>query len=196
MADAEHRLDFFEGGVRVFFDMGAEFLRVKFSPGSPARFRRQCALLSGDQIPVNRTPGQIKPPGRLGFGTPALNEFHHPFPQVQRIGFHAPYLISLCPNVNMKCYSEMIAIGDGFAGANGKIRDGVGNLERAYVIPFFLDFRGTARAYARHQGKANVVFCDGHVESPTLQFLFEDTSDPALSRWNRDHLPHREKLTP
>ncbi len=48
----------------------------------------------------------------------------------------------------------------------------------------------------RHQGKANVVFCDGHVESPTLQFLFEDTSDAALARWNRDHLPHREKLSP
>jgi prepilin-type processing-associated H-X9-DG protein len=54
----------------------------------------------------------------------------------------------------------------------------------------------TATAYARHQGKANVVFCDGHVESPTLQFLFEDTSDAALVRWNRDHLPHREKLSP
>jgi prepilin-type processing-associated H-X9-DG protein len=48
----------------------------------------------------------------------------------------------------------------------------------------------------RHQDKANVVFCDGHVESPTLQFLFEDTSDAALARWNRDHLPHREKLSP
>ena len=44
--------------------------------------------------------------------------------------------------------------------------------------------------------KANVVFCDGHVESPTLKFLFEDTSDDALRRWNRDHLPHREKLPP
>ena len=54
----------------------------------------------------------------------------------------------------------------------------------------------TKRAYARHQGKANVVFCDGHVESPALKFLFEDTSDAALVRWNRDHLPHREKLTP
>ncbi len=42
----------------------------------------------------------------------------------------------------------------------------------------------------------NVVFCDGRVESPTLKFLFEDTSDAALSRWNRDHLPHREKLAP
>ena len=93
------------------------------------------------------------------------------------------------------CPSEMIAMGDGFLGANGKIRDGVGNLERAYGR-IFADFGGTPRAYARHQGKANVVFCDGHIESPTLQFLFADTSDAALSRWNRDHLPHREKQAP
>jgi prepilin-type N-terminal cleavage/methylation domain-containing protein len=39
-----------------------------------------------------------------------------------------------------------------------------------------------------------VVFCDGHVESPALNFLFEDTSDAALVRWNRDHLPHRDRL--
>ncbi|HWI56362.1 MAG TPA: prepilin-type N-terminal cleavage/methylation domain-containing protein [Bacillota bacterium] len=47
---------------------------------------------------------------------------------------------------------------------------------------------------ARHRGNANVVFCDGHVESPTLKFLFEETSDAALVRWNRDHLPHRDRL--
>ena len=41
-----------------------------------------------------------------------------------------------------------------------------------------------------------VVFRVGHVKSPPLKYLFEDTSDAALSRWNRDHLPHREKLTP
>jgi prepilin-type processing-associated H-X9-DG protein len=48
--------------------------------------------------------------------------------------------------------------------------------------------------HQRHHGKTNVVFCDGHVESPKLPFLFTDTSDNALSRWNRDHLPHRERL--
>jgi hypothetical protein len=32
--------------------------------------------------------------------------------------------------------------------------------------------------------------------SPALKFHFEDASDEALSRWNRDHRPHREKLTP
>jgi hypothetical protein len=46
-----------------------------------------------------------------------------------------------------------------------------------------------------------VVLCDGHVESPTLKFLFEDTSDAALARWKSlqtatNHLPHREKLSP
>jgi hypothetical protein len=39
-----------------------------------------------------------------------------------------------------------------------------------------------------------VVFCDGHVESSSLYFLFEDTNDVALVRWNRDHQPHRENL--
>jgi prepilin-type processing-associated H-X9-DG protein len=50
------------------------------------------------------------------------------------------------------------------------------------------------RAMARHQGRVNVLFCDGHVESPTLQYVFEDTNDAALIRWNRDHQPHRDAL--
>ena len=105
MADAEDLLDFLEGGVGVLFDMGTEFLRVELAPASPTRFRRQRPLLGGRQIPIYGTPGQIKTPGGLHFGTAALNEFHHPFPQVQRIGFHAHHPISLCPNVNVKCYS-------------------------------------------------------------------------------------------
>jgi prepilin-type processing-associated H-X9-DG protein/prepilin-type N-terminal cleavage/methylation domain-containing protein len=80
--------------------------------------------------------------------------------------------------------SDMMAIGDGFEG-NG--------LLRRSPIDFFEQF---GNILFRHQGRANVVFCDGHVESPTLQFLLADTSDYALSRWNRDHQPHREKLSP
>ena len=75
--------------------------------------------------------------------------------------------------------AEMMAIGD----------------SDAFAFMRNLDYDFYHRVY-RHQGKANVVFCDGHVESPTLKFLFEDTSDAALVRWNRDHLPHREKLSP
>ena len=79
--------------------------------------------------------------------------------------------------------SDMIAIGDVFEQRPDlHRRDGVYDFALA--------------AHQRHQGKANVVFCDGHVESPTLKFLFEETSDEALRRWNRDHQPHREKLSP
>ena len=92
------------------------------------------------------------------------------------------------------CPSEMIAIGDGFYGGNGVIQDGGWTLWRSSGAKDRVN--STQRSYARHQGRANVVFCDGHVESPTLKFLFEDTSDAALARWNRDHLPHREKLSP
>jgi prepilin-type processing-associated H-X9-DG protein/prepilin-type N-terminal cleavage/methylation domain-containing protein len=79
--------------------------------------------------------------------------------------------------------SDMMAIGDSFDGYIDLLRVHVNDLSNRNTL-------------TRHQGKANVAFCDGHVESPTLRFLFEDTSDAALSRWNRDHLPHREKLSP
>jgi prepilin-type processing-associated H-X9-DG protein len=90
--------------------------------------------------------------------------------------------------------SEMIAMGDGFVGGNGVIVDGTEVLWRTHGLTDNLG--STKRADLRHQGKANVVFCDGHVESPPLQSLFADTNDAALVRWNRDHLPHREKLAP
>ncbi|MGA9779344.1 MAG: prepilin-type N-terminal cleavage/methylation domain-containing protein [Limisphaerales bacterium] len=78
--------------------------------------------------------------------------------------------------------SDMMAMGDGFSGGMFFVR-----------LTFIANSK---RAYSRHQGKANVAFCDGHVDSPTLQFLFADSSDAALSRWNRDHQPHRERLVP
>jgi prepilin-type processing-associated H-X9-DG protein/prepilin-type N-terminal cleavage/methylation domain-containing protein len=80
--------------------------------------------------------------------------------------------------------SDMMAIGDSL--------DGTIVLSRANLT----ELEKYGNTLTRHQGKANVVFCDGHVESPTLQFLFTDTSDAALSRWNRDHQPHRERLAP
>jgi prepilin-type processing-associated H-X9-DG protein/prepilin-type N-terminal cleavage/methylation domain-containing protein len=80
--------------------------------------------------------------------------------------------------------SDMMAIGDSFNGS--------GFFERLNLV----EMKKDGNVITRHQGRANVVFCDGHVESPTLQFLFADTSDEALSRWNRDHQPHREKLSP
>jgi prepilin-type processing-associated H-X9-DG protein len=78
--------------------------------------------------------------------------------------------------------AEMMAIGDSIVGDLRIIR-----LDLAYLDKF-------GRATARHQGRVNVLFCDGHVESPALKFVFEDTSDKALVRWNRDHQPHPDQL--
>jgi hypothetical protein len=36
--------------------------------------------------------------------------------------------------------------------------------------------------------------CDGHVEAVKLSALFSETADEALRRWNKDNLPHRERL--
>ena len=105
MADAEGLLEFLEGGVGMLFDVNLELLRIEFAPMTPARFRGQCPRLHGVQIAVNGAPTQFKAPGGLGFGTARPDEFHHPFPQVQRISFHARKPITLCPNVNMNCYS-------------------------------------------------------------------------------------------
>jgi prepilin-type N-terminal cleavage/methylation domain-containing protein/prepilin-type processing-associated H-X9-DG protein len=78
--------------------------------------------------------------------------------------------------------AEMMAIGDS---ANGGLY--FARYELAYV-----DRNG--RSSSRHQGRFNVLFCDGHVESPTLGFLFTDTTYAALVRWNRDHQPHQDSF--
>jgi prepilin-type processing-associated H-X9-DG protein len=78
--------------------------------------------------------------------------------------------------------SEMMAIGDSFNGSRDFMR-----------IPS-QEMRRYGNTFARHDSKANVLFCDGHVESPRLEFIFDDTSNRALVRWNRDHQPHRDRL--
>jgi prepilin-type N-terminal cleavage/methylation domain-containing protein/prepilin-type processing-associated H-X9-DG protein len=90
--------------------------------------------------------------------------------------------------------SEMIALGDGFEGHDRKVVGGEWWLDRTYTLPDVL--YDTQEPFSRHHNKANVFYCDGHVESPKLTFFFDDTSDAALVRWNRDHQPHLERLTP
>jgi hypothetical protein len=107
MTDLEHLLEFLEGGVGMFFDVGLELGGVELAPFTPALFRSERAGLSGRQIAVNRAPPQIKPPGSLSLGTARVEEFDHPFPQVQRIGFHGHKSIRLCANVYMNCYTKM-----------------------------------------------------------------------------------------
>lgn len=96
--------------------------------------------------------------------------------------------------------SKMLAIGDALLGRPGVIADGLafGRASDSRIRSIGTsdyDFsKSTQRASIRHQGRGNVAYCDGHVESATLRFLFEDTSDEALSCWNRDYKPHPERL--
>ena len=90
----------------MFLDLSLEFLRVEFAPMTPAGFGSQRPCLHGVQIAVNGASTQFKASGRLGFGAAFVDVFHHPFPQVQRISFHALKPVTLCTNVNMKCYSS------------------------------------------------------------------------------------------
>jgi prepilin-type N-terminal cleavage/methylation domain-containing protein len=78
--------------------------------------------------------------------------------------------------------ADMTAIGDTFDGGGTFMRRGFGDLRRR------------DNDLSRHGVRANVIFCDEHVESPPQTFLFEDLSDAALVRWNRDHRPHRDRL--
>ena len=95
---------------------------------------------------------------------------------------------------------EMFAIGDAFYGSPGNIVDGqiFGRANDTVISSSgFSGFdypEATKRVYLRHRRCANIVFCDGHVASPTLKNLFEDFGNETLSRWNRDHKPHQERL--
>jgi hypothetical protein len=104
MTDVKDGLKFFECGGGLLFNLGLKFLGIQCAPFSPTCFRGERARFGSGQIAVNRAPPQLKPPGRLDFGTPRLQTLDHPLPQVQRIGFHTPKPITLCANVNVNHY--------------------------------------------------------------------------------------------
>ena len=105
MADAKHLLEFLERGRRMLVDMGLQFLGVEFAPVPTTLLGSKRALLGGLQIAIDRAAGQAEAAGGLGLGTPFPDELDDPFPQIQRVSFHARKPILLCPNVNMKCYN-------------------------------------------------------------------------------------------
>jgi prepilin-type processing-associated H-X9-DG protein len=91
----------------------------------------------------------------------------------------------------------MIALGDSMQRMNGRIVSlsaamlTMGGNMFGATADWWRDMEGQARQ--RHNGKGNVSFCDGHVESIKLPRLF-GVEDASLRRWNNDHLPHRERL--
>jgi prepilin-type processing-associated H-X9-DG protein/prepilin-type N-terminal cleavage/methylation domain-containing protein len=97
--------------------------------------------------------------------------------------------------------ADMIALGDGFSrAAPGQVlapSDLLLRTEQAVsASPEALRFWAQAAAL-RHAHRANIAFCDGHVELIFNHKLFLDDSDTALRRWNKDNRSHRlDVLTP
>jgi len=94
--------------------------------------------------------------------------------------------------------SEMIAIGDAFfrTGTKMSMIEGEPSLARNdFLFSSSLLLRDDIQfAEARHRGKLNVAFCDGHVEAFRVQTLYFEEIDEAYKRWNRDNQPHRERV--
>ncbi len=91
--------------------------------------------------------------------------------------------------------SGMIALGDGFAGNDGTVKE-LGGLARGGPrTNKFGQYEGSIQhSTARHGGRATIGYCDGHADSLTFQLLFHETNDAALRLWNRNNQPHRENL--
>ena len=97
------------------------------------------------------------------------------------------------PESEVRAPVDMMALGDGFRGSV-TIQDGSPLFGRTQAVLLGPDQGSTQRSVNRHRGRANVVFCDGHLEAVKLPALFSDTGDEALRRWNKDNLPHRERV--
>jgi len=93
----------------------------------------------------------------------------------------------------VKAPSQMLAFGDSVQTPVGCWPGPNGTLNRHSLFwpgSFKWPVRVSAQA-KRHQGKFNVAFCDGHVESLKTYDLF-GFRDDVIRLWNRDHEPHEE----
>ncbi len=99
-----------------------------------------------------------------------------------------------CKESDVRTPANMIALGDGFFRTADNFVLASSSL--LYRTPIWLMSLSNSVVFARnaeirHVGKANMAFCDGHVELGKIKGFFLDDSDTALARWNRDNLPHR-----
>jgi len=148
------------------------------------------------RLPANYPRTSGRPGHHYGYNAAGLNQ-RSPRYRPPLLGLGGTELLQgwvSSPAVNESAVvspSQMVCMGDDVLGWNGVLRDGVWRVGRCEVTNYF---GSTDRVRTRHRGKLNILFCDGHVEALTLRFLFSDTTDEALSIWNRDHQPHRELL--
>jgi prepilin-type N-terminal cleavage/methylation domain-containing protein/prepilin-type processing-associated H-X9-DG protein len=98
------------------------------------------------------------------------------------------------PENRIRVPSAMIAIGDSAAFVRPGLAPppSVTPKDPLYVsFPFVVPAWGYAGVGDWHEGKANMLFCDGHTES-AKQSLWLDASDERKRLWNNDNLPHEE----
>jgi prepilin-type N-terminal cleavage/methylation domain-containing protein/prepilin-type processing-associated H-X9-DG protein len=98
-----------------------------------------------------------------------------------------------CAEDTVRSPANMIALGDGLFRTSGNLV--LASSSILYRTPPMLIGLSNAPVFARnadarHRGRVNLTFCDGHVELVKIKSAFLDDSDQAVSRWNRDNLPH------
>jgi prepilin-type processing-associated H-X9-DG protein len=89
--------------------------------------------------------------------------------------------------------ADMVGVGDIEPGATMDLVPGV-SLKKFFLSSGRFDVCSTNRSLwpgATHRAQANMLFCDGHIESRKQTDWLANT-DAARSRWNNDHLPHPE----
>ena len=100
---------------------------------------------------------------------------------VQAPGSEMPTPILAVTEAQVIAPSDMIAIGD------------LNDIDSVFTVTIWpvsvAPYAGGPAA--RHNGGANMVFCDGHAEFGKQKSWIEET-DVARRRWNNDHEPHRE----
>jgi prepilin-type N-terminal cleavage/methylation domain-containing protein/prepilin-type processing-associated H-X9-DG protein len=96
--------------------------------------------------------------------------------------------------------SEMLAIGDSYtftAKANTsqfEVTETFGHIMREGPPYEYPRAKTRATGWKRHDGRLNMLFCDGHVDGMKVQTLFHSKEDRDLRLWNIDHEPHRDRL--
>jgi prepilin-type processing-associated H-X9-DG protein len=97
------------------------------------------------------------------------------------------------PESRVVAPSEMLALGDSPAFINVSFGGSAADPDAALYIAFPHIIPQFAKPGVGdwHDGRANMVFCDGHTESAEQSVWIEATAE-SRRRWNNDHLPHEE----
>jgi prepilin-type processing-associated H-X9-DG protein/prepilin-type N-terminal cleavage/methylation domain-containing protein len=89
--------------------------------------------------------------------------------------------------------ADMIAVGDVAPGGSSELPPGF-PIRKTFGSASAFDVCSTNRSLwpgTSHNGRGNMFFCDGHVES-ARQTNWISSADSARRRWNNDHEPHPE----